>query len=131
MSERVYYDLLEINNTQLPDVEIGKGSVSVNRNPKYNEYDTEGGGKVIEEISEGKMKGSVAFSGLLQSQLQTIDSAIDLVSEMTIYNPSTGLTKSFLALIVPHDMEKIIHDANANAWSYGFDFEEIGDIVND
>ena len=31
MSERVYYDLLEINGTKLPDVELGKGAVSVGK----------------------------------------------------------------------------------------------------
>lgn len=131
MSERVYYDLLEINGTKLPDVELGKGSVSVGKDPKYNEYETEGGGKVIEEIAEGKMKGSVAFSGMLQSQIQTIEASVDLVSEMKIYDPRRGTVKAFLALIIPADMDKIIHDANANAWTYGFDFEEIGDIEDD
>lgn len=131
MSERVYYDLLEINGTKLPDVELGKGSVSVGKDPKYNEYETEGGGKVIEEIAEGMMKGSVAFSGMLQSQIQTIEVSVDLVSEMKIYDPRRGTVKSFLAKILPADMDKIIHDANANAWTYGFDFEEIGDIEDD
>lgn len=129
MSERVYYDLLEINGTKLPDVELGKGSVSVGKEYKYNEYETEGGGKVIEEIdSEGKIRGTVSFSGLLQSQLQAIEASIDLVSEMKIYNPRTGSPRSFLALITPAEASKIIHDAGANAWSYGFSFEEIGDI---
>ena len=129
MSERVYYDLLEINGTKLPDVELGKGSVSVGKEYKYNEYETEGGGKVIEEIdSEGKIRGTVSFSGLLQSQLQAIETSIDLVSEMTIYNPRTGSPRSFLALITPAEASKIIHDAGANAWTYGFNFEEIGDI---
>ena len=127
-NERVYYDLLEINGTKLPDVELGKGSVSVGKNPKYNEYDTEGGGKVIEEIAEGKLKGSVSFSGMLQSQIQTIEASVDLVSTMKIYNPSTGLAKTFLALIIPANMDKIIHDARSNAWTYGFEFEEIGDV---
>lgn len=131
MSERVYYDLLEINGTKLPDVELGKGSVSVGKDPKYNEYETEGGGKVIEEIAEGMMKGSVAFSGMLQSQIQTIEASVDLVSEMKIYDPRRGTVKAFLAKILPADMDKIIHDANANAWTYGFDFEEIGDIEDD
>lgn len=130
--ERVYYDLLEINGTKLPDVELGKGAVSVGKEFKYNEYETEGGGKVIEEIdSEGKLRGSVSFSGMLQSQIQTIEASIDLVSEMKIYNPRTGSPRSFLALITPADANKIIHDAGANAWSYGFDFEEIGDIEDD
>lgn len=129
MSEVIYYDLLEINGTKLPDVEIGKGSVTVGKELKYNEYETEGGGKVIEEIdSVGKLRGSVAFTGMLQSQIQTIEASVDLVSEMKIYNPRTGNVRHFLALILPADMNKIIHDAGANAWSYGFDFEEIGDI---
>lgn len=129
MSERVYYDLLEINGTKLPDVEIGKGAISVIKEYKYNEYETEGGGKVIEEIeSEGKLKGTVSFTGMLQSQIETIENSIELVSEMKIYNPRTGSPKSFLALITPASTDKIIHDAGANAWTYGFDFEEIGDI---
>ena len=129
MSERVYYDLLEINGTKLPDVELGKGAVSVGKEYKYNEYETEGGGKVIEEIdSEGKLRGTVSFTGMLQSQIQTIEASIELVSAMKIYNPRTGSPRSFLALITPNDVNKIIHDAGANAWSYGFGFEEIGDI---
>ena len=125
------YDLISINNTPLPDVEIGKGAIKIGRNDKYNEYETEGGGKVIEPISQGKLKGTVSFTGLLQTTLQTIEASLDIVSAMTIYNPRTGQTRSFLALIVPADADKIIHDAYANAWTYGFDFEEIGDLPND
>ena len=120
------YDLIALNNVSFPDVK--KGEVTVGRNDKYNEYETEGGGKVIEPISQGKLRGTVSYDGLLQSEAQTLDSALDIVSEMTIYNPRTGNTRSFLALIIPNDMTKIIHDANANAWTFGFEFEEIGDI---
>ena len=125
------YDLISINNVAIPDVDLGKGAVVVGRNDKYNEYETEGGGKVIEPIAQGKLKGSVSFSGILQSQMQTIEASLDIVSAMTIYNPRVGQTRTFLALIIPADAEKIIHDANANAWTYGFEFEEIGDVPND
>ena len=65
---------------------------------------------------------------MLQSQIETIENSIELVSEMKIYNPRTGSPRSFLALITPASTDKIIHDAGANAWTYGFDFEEIGEI---
>lgn len=125
----VSYDLIELNGVAVPDVK--KGSLSVGRNPKYNEYETEGGGKVIEIIEEKMLKGSVSFNGLFQSEIQTIEASISTVSEMTIYNPLTNTTRSFMALITTHDSEKKIHDARANVWSYGFDFEEIGDIPED
>ena len=117
------YDLISINGVSIPDVK--KGSLSVAPNPKYTEYDGEEGNKIIDVISTDKIKGTVSYSGLLQSELQTIYSAIDLVSEMTIYNPLSGLTRTFMALILIGEPEKIIHDANANAWTFGFDFEEI------
>lgn len=124
MPNVVYYDLIALNGYSLPDVK--KGKVVVGRNPKYNEYETEGGGKVIEDIAV-KLKGSVEYDGLFQSEIGTIESHLDTVSTMTIYNPLTGSTKTFLALIITDDSERIIHDAVANAWTYGFDFEEIGD----
>lgn len=125
MSE-ISYDLIELNGVAVPDVK--KGSLSVGRNPKYNEYETEGGGKVIEIIEEKLLKGSVSFNGLFQSEIQTIEASISTVSEMTIYNPLTNMTRSFMALITPHDSEKKYHNESMNVWSYGFDFEEIGDI---
>ena len=121
----VSYDLISINNVAIPDVRAGKGAVSVQRNPKYERYDCEEGNVVIDEFSSDKIMGEVAFSGLMQSTLQTIASAISLVSEMTIYNPLTNSTRTFMALIIESPAGKKIHDANANAWSYGFTFEEI------
>lgn len=125
----VYYDLLELNSVKIPDVK--KGTLTLNREPKYNEYEVEGGGKVIEPISKGKLKGNVSFSGLMQSEIQTIETAIDTVCTMKIYSPYTNTTREFLALIIPNESQKLLHDASANAWSYGFDFEEIGDVLND
>lgn len=119
----VSYDLISINNTAIPDVK--KGSVSVAPNPKYEALDGEEGNKIIDIISTDKIMGTVEYNGLLQSELQTISSAVSLVSEMTIYNPRSGTTRTFIALITEHPSDKIIHDAVANAWTYGFDFEEI------
>lgn len=125
-STPVRYDLISINNTQIPDVK--KGKVSITPVDKYEEHETEGGGKVIEEISHGMLSGSVSFDGLFQSELQTIYASIDTVSEMTIYSPFTNATKTFLALVNCDSADKIIHDAVANAWAFGFTFEEIGDV---
>lgn len=126
MSEVIYYDLIELNGVKIPDVK--KGSLTVARNPKYNAYDTEGGGKVVEIIEEHMIRGSVAFNGLYQSEIQTIEASLSTVSEMKIYDPMTNTTRSFLALIEPQDMEKKIHDDRLNVWSWGFNFEKIGDI---
>lgn len=125
MSNTISYDLISINNVDIPDVNLGKGAVSVQKNPKYARYDCEEGNAVIDPYSTDKIKGEVSFSGLFQSDLQTIASAVTLVSQMTIYNPLSGHTRTFMALIEESPAEKIIHDANANAWSYGFTFEEI------
>lgn len=119
------YDLISINNVSVPDVK--KGTLAISSIDKYEEHETEGGGKVIEIIAQGKLTGSVSFTGLLQSEMQTIYAAIETVSQMTIYSPFTGGTKSFTALIVLDESQKIIHDSVANAWSFGFTFEEIGD----
>ena len=121
------YDLISINNVDIPDVK--KGTLNITPVDKYEEHETEGGGKVIEEIAKKLLTGTVSFSGLLQSELQTLDAALDTVSTMTIYSPLTGNTKTFMALIVRNGMDKIIHDADANAWTWGFTFEEIGDVV--
>lgn len=123
MSEPIYYDLIKLNGTSIPDVK--KGTVTVAPNPKYNEFDGEEGNKVLEVISTDKIRGTVSYDGLFQSELQTIQAAVDIVSEMTIYNPFSGQTRTFLAKIIVNDSGKIIHDENANAWTYGFDFEEI------
>ena len=119
------YDLISINGTAAPDVK--KGGVTVQRNVKYTEYDGEEGNKVIDVISESRIKGTVAYNGLTQTELQTIASAVRTVSVFTIYNPLTGQSKTFSALIIEDPSEKKIHDDRANAWSYGFAFEEIDD----
>ena len=121
------YDLIALNGYSLPDVHLGKGSVVVAPNPKYSEYEGEEGNKIIDVIAQDKIKGTVTFNGLLQSQISTIYSHLNLVSTMEIYNPMTGSKKTFSALILVGDLNRIIHDANANAWSFTFDFEEIDD----
>lgn len=119
------YDLISINGVQAPDVK--KGSVSVQRNVKYTEYEGCLGNKVIDIIDESRLKGSVSYKGLLQEELQTLATAVRTVSVFTIYNPLTNQGKTFTALILEDPSDKIIHDEEANAWSYGFSFEEIDD----
>lgn len=118
------YDLISINSVDIPDVK--KGTLTIAPNQKYNEYETEDGGKVIEVIAADMLKGSVSYNGLTQSEMQTISAAINLVSQMTVYNPFTNNTKTFTALITVNQSDKILHDATANAWTYSFNFEEIG-----
>ena len=117
------YDLISINAVAIPDVK--KGTLNINRNPKYEALECEEGNKVIQPISTDKVIGNVQYNGLMQSELQTICAAVSLVSTMTIYNPMTNATRTFIALIEEQPAQKIIHDGNANAWSYGFSFEEI------
>ena len=119
------YDLISINGVPAPDVK--KGSVSVQRNVKYEEYEGSLGNKVIDIIDESKIKGAVSYTGLMQEELQTIATAVTTVSVFSIYNPLTNQEKTFSALIIEDPSEKIIHDEDANAWSYGFSFEEIDD----
>ena len=119
------YDLISINGTPAPDVK--KGGVSVQRNIKYNEFECEEGNKVIDIIDESRIKGAVSYSGLTQAELQTLAAAVQTVSVFSIYNPITGQEKTFSALILEDPSEKKIHDDRANAWSYGFTFEEIDD----
>lgn len=121
----ISYDLISINGVAIPDVK--KGELVVAPNPKYSEVECEEGNKIIEPISTSRIKGSVTYSGLMQSELQTIYSALDLVSVMEIYNPMTGSRKRFSALVLVGDISKKIHDAGANAWGFGFEFEEIDD----
>lgn len=125
------YDLISLNGVSIPDVK--KGSLSITPVYKYEEHETEGGGKVIEEISDGNLMltGTVSFSGLFEAEIQTIYAAMRNVSTMTIYSPATNTTRTFVALIIPTENAKIIHDENGNAWSFGFDFEEIGDVTDD
>ena len=120
------YDLLSFNGYSLPDVSAGKGEVTVIPNPKYNKFEGEDGGAIVDVTREDMINGSVSYSGLLQSELQAIQAHKRLVSTMTIYNPATGQVRTFKALVLDNGMERIIHDANANAWSYSFEFEEIG-----
>lgn len=119
------YDLISINNVSLPDVQ--KGEVTVQPNPKYHEYEAQTGNKVIDEVENTMIKGMVSYDGLLQAELQTVYAAVSssVVGSMTIYNPMSGQTKTFDALIVVGAITKIIHDEGANAWSFSFDFEEI------
>lgn len=122
------YDLISINGVTAPDVK--KGTLTIVPNPKYNEFETEDGGKVVEVIAETKLRGTVAYNGLLQPEIQTLRAAIELVSQMTIYSPYSGSSRTFTALINITTGDKIIHDAGANAWSFAFDFEEIGDAIS-
>ena len=117
------YDLISINGVAAPDVK--KGSVTIQKHVKYNEFESVLGNKVIDVINESMIQGTVAYNGLMQEELQTIAAAVSTVSVFTIYNPATNNTKTFSALIVEDPMTKIIHDEGANAWSYGFTFEEI------
>lgn len=126
MSE-VSYDLISINGYAIPDVK--KGTLSINKNPKFTEYENELGGKVIDVIEDTMLAGTVSYDGLLEADVVALNSAIRLVSTLTIYNPYTGLTKTFTALITQSPAEKIIHDEYANAWATGFSFEEIGGIA--
>lgn len=119
------YDLIAINGVALPDIQ--KGTLSIAPNQKYTEYEGEGGNKVIDLISESRIKGSVAYSGLFQSQIQNIMATLSTVSTLTIYNPATGTVRVCSALIIIDEMPKIIHDAGANAWGFSFTFEEIDD----
>ena len=121
------YDLISINGYALPDVKLEKGDIVVAPLPKYNEHEGEEGNKIIDVISTDKIRGSVTFNGLFQSQIQTIMAHLDLVSVLEIYTPATGAKKRFSALILVGDMQRIIHDSNANAWSFSFEFEEIDD----
>lgn len=120
------YDLISLNNYALPDVTAGKGTVTITPNPKYTEYECEDGGKVIDVINDTLISGTVEYSGLLQTELAAISSHMHLVSTMTIYNPLTGATKTFTALCLVGEVTRLIHDAGANAWTYSFTFEEIG-----
>lgn len=122
------YDLITVNNIDCPDVK--KGSLTMNPVPKYEEHETEGGGKVIEEIAENMWTGSVSYSGLFQSEIQSIKNCLKTVSTMTIYDPLNDQTISFIALIVPQEMEKKEHTSQGNVWSFGFTFEKIGDVVD-
>ena len=119
------YDLIAINGVASPDIQ--KGTLSIAPNQKYTEYEGEGDNKVIDVIGETRLKGSVSYSGLFQSQIQTIVGSFSTVSVMTIYNPFTGSQKTFTALIVLDEAPKIIHDGVANAWGFSFTFEEIDD----
>lgn len=122
------YDLITVNNVDCPDVK--KGTLTMNPVPKYKEHETEGGGKVIDEIAENMWQGTVSYNGLFQSEIQTIKACLKTVSTMTIYDPLNGQTISFIALIVPQEMEKKEHTGQGNVWSFGFTFEKIGDITN-
>lgn len=122
------YDLLSINGYDLPDILPGKGEITVQPNPKYDTHDVEDGGKVIDEIeeSEDMIMGTVTYNGLFQAQISAINSIVRTVSTMTIYNPLTGSVRTFQALITRQPLSRIIHDGIANAWTFSFDFEEIG-----
>lgn len=122
------YDLITVNNIDCPDVK--KGTLSMNPVPKYDEHATEGGGKVIDEIAEEMWTGTVSYNGLFQSEIQSIKNCLKTVSTMTIYDPLHDQTISFIALIVPQEMEKKEHNSQGNVWSFGFTFEKIGDITN-
>lgn len=120
------YDLIALNGYSLPDIQAGKGTITVVPNPKYEEYECEDGGKVIDITNDTMIKGTVAYNGLLQAELSAIASHLTLVSTMTIYNPLMGSPKTFKALCIVDNVERIIHDGVANAWSFSFSFEEIG-----
>lgn len=122
----VVYELVKINDYAIPPID--KGRVVVAPNPKYNSYDGEGGNKIIEPIRNDQLKGSVEYVGAFQSNIARMMEEINLVSTMTVYNPFTGSPRTFTALILVGDSSKIIYDAQANAWTFTFTFEEIDDV---
>lgn len=128
-STAVSYDLLSINGTSIPDVK--KGSVVVTPMSKYTKYEGEEGNGVIDLINATQIKGTVSYNGLMQTEVQTIWTALHQatfpVCVFEIYNPLNNTTKRFTALIEVGDLPKIIHDIGGNAWGFSFTFEEIDD----
>lgn len=128
MSNVMRYDLINVNGIDCPDVK--KGTLTMNPVAKYEEHETEGGGKVIDEIASEMWQGTVSYNGMFQSEIQSIKDCLQTVSTMTIYDPLHNQTVSFMALIVPQEMEKKEHTSQGNVWSFGFTFEKIGDITD-
>lgn len=119
------FKLVEINNYTIP-API-KGNLTINRDDKYNEYETEDGNKKIEPIKLNIFNGSVTYGGLFAAQLQEIQRHLSLVSTMVLYNPFTGGYKEFEALITGITTTNIITENNAEAWSLSFNFSEVKD----
>ena len=128
-SNATSYDLLSINGTAIPDVK--KGDVMVSPLSKYQKYEGEEGNGILDVINTSQIRGSVSYTGLMQSEVQSIWTAMHTASfpacVLVIYNPLTGTSKRFTACIEVGDVPKIIHDGSANAWGFSFSFEEIDD----
>ena len=116
------YDLIKINAVKIPDPKAG--NITINYKNKYNEYAGEDGSTTIEEITQ-KMEGTVTYNGLFEADLMAIKNAVALVSDLTIYDPMEGTTRTFAALIDEGSATMKAYQNNVSAWSYSFNFREL------
>lgn len=116
-------NLVTINNVACPNP--NKGTVSFDLVDKYNSYETEDGGEVVESIRTGKVKCSVAYKGLFPDERKTIVDAIMLVSSVVLYNPNTDTSKTITAKVTNVKSKIIAYENNLSLWSLSFDIAEL------
>lgn len=117
------YKLLKVNGVDF--ITPNKGTFSVKKDDKVNEYETENGGKVLEVVREGVLSGTMAYRGLFASQIAQYDALLTTVSTLTIYDPMKADAVTITARILNKAAQKIVHNDNVSAWSFSFDFEEL------
>lgn len=116
------YNILQIGNLVF---QTPQGEVTVTRNDKINEYETEAGKKRIELLRADVLSGKITFGGLLVADIATYYAALDTVTDITLFNPLKNATETITAKISNITTQKIEHNANFSAWSFSFDFEEL------
>lgn len=117
------YKLLKVNNTEFitPD----KGTFSVVKTDKVNEYEMEDGSKMVEVVRAGILSGTMSYRGLFVSQISQYSALLTPVSTLTVFDPMTNNVRTFTAKISGKKTGKILHNDNVSAWSFSFDFEEL------
>ena len=116
------YNILQIGSLVF---QTPQGTVTVKRNDKTNDYNTEAGTKRVELIRKDVLSGTIAFKGLLVADIATYYAALDTVTQLVLFNPMKNNTETFNAKITNIQCDKIEHNTNFSAWRFSFDFEEL------
>ena len=116
------YKLLSINGVSLPKPE---GDYSITKNDKYNEYEGEDGSSTVEVIRRGIISLSVAYNYVTEKHLKEITDAINLVSEVYVFDPTKGVVRNITAKVTGIKTKMIYYKNGISIWTLSFDVEEL------
>lgn len=114
-------DLLKINNVTVPNPTTFDQSYE----DEYNEFKTDAGTEILEEVRTGILSVNVGYVGLPENTLETVKGAITPISSCVFYDPTTQATMTKQVRISGVTMTKICYKGDVSVWSLTFACREI------